>query len=141
MPIGNISNNELGSSVRSKLNAVINAVNPHLVDRYFYRALIQQTGTNTPTEVRVFDDSWLTIASSYSWSRTGTGVYVITTGADTFLSGNNYYMTFHFYNHPATLGYEFEIVDVRNLRIRTYLSAVPTDGLLGGVIEIIVFPS
>jgi len=141
MPIGNISNNELGSSVRQKLNAVINAVNPHLVDRYYYRAHIQQIGTNTPTEVRVFDNSWLTIAYSYSWARLGTGEYVIATEQDTFLSSTNYYIRFHFYNHPAALGYEFEIVDERNLIIRTYSGLIPTDGLLAGVIEIVVFPS
>jgi hypothetical protein len=142
MPISNISNNELGSSVRGKLNAVINAVN-ELTSRYVYRAFIQQNGTSPPTEIALFDDSITAIAGSYSWARAGTGTYLFQTNYGIFQPSNCYY-TFHYeLDTGGLIDVRFYLSRTSNnvITLRSYSGNNLSDSIVRGFIEVVVLPT
>ena len=69
IPIADIQSNEIGSSVRSKLNDALDYVN--LLPLKLYRAKMSQSGSSDPTAV-IMANSF----GSIVWTRSSTGLYL-----------------------------------------------------------------
>jgi len=142
MAVYPILNNETGGSVRNKLNKLIDTVNYHLLDRYFYRALVQQTGTNPPVEIVRFDQSLSAIAGNFTWVRAATGIYVFETYEDVF-SPNNCYFAFHYAPNiggAADVKFRMRILSENSIEVESYLNNNPSDNILRGFVEIVLVP-
>ncbi len=129
--IGSVLNNEVGSSVRAKLNAAtaqLDAISAIKV----YRALLTQAGGADPVAV-VLEN---TLGSAVVWTRTGSGVYTgVLAGAfpvdKTFLL--------------ATVAIDATVAMVRidddSVTVNTFGSGIGLDGrLTSSAVEILVYP-
>lgn len=134
MPIGTISNNEVGSSVRTKLNAALAQLDA-LSAIKMYRAIVTQAGVAAPTAT-VLEN---TLGGTVVWTRSGVGEYLATlTGAFT--------VNKTFIRAGLEAGGDVQVIDiVRNsadeLGVSTWTGAGLTDGVMtAAMVEILVYP-
>ena len=122
--IGNISNLEIGSAVRTKLNAAIDKVNQHC-EPAIYRALLNQSGGSAPTATVLTN----TLGGTVVWSRTSAGSY-----AASLAGAFNANKTFLVLCHPTAVVFRLDANTVD-------LTTGGADDLLGDTsLEILVYP-
>jgi len=132
--ISQIANNEIGSSVRTKLNAVIDKVNEHC-DPEVHRALIAQAGVAAPTATVLVN----TLSAAIVWSRFSAGLYYGTL-AGAFPASKTFLLMSATVN--VTDLYAITWVDANTIAIQTTSAGVAADGVLIGdsSLEILVYP-
>lgn len=125
-----IANNEIGSSVRAKLNEVT-----EVAPQKLYRALISQSGASAPTATVLVNS----LGGTVVWTRFSAGLYFGTlTGA--FPAGKTFLLMSATVNVDDT--YAITWTDANTIAIQTAASGVAADGVLVGdaSIEIATYP-
>lgn len=129
-----ISNNEVGSSVRTKLNLLITEYNTQTAVKR-YRALINQSGSSAPVAT-VLEN---TLGGTVVWARSGAGDY---NGTLTGAFPGSKVLIFCQLRDTSLGNYSVGLSQSTNsVGITTAASGSPSDGILDDAnLEILVFP-